>query len=55
MKTVIDTTKEIERLRKEKDKLIETFVDEMECISSQIKYLRYLEQLKCGIGGENEA
>lgn len=55
MEVVIDTTKEIERLRKEKDELVETFVSKVECINSQIKYLRCLEQLKHDAGGENEA
>ena len=55
MEVVIDAMKEIERFEKEKDKLIENFVNEAECINSQIKYLRYLEQLKHGTGGENEA
>lgn len=43
MTVVIDCDKEIEKLKNEKEKLIDKFVADAEAINAQIKYLRRLK------------
>lgn len=48
MEVTIDCDKEIARLTKEKEELIDMFIVRCESINAQIKYLKYLKENKGG-------
>lgn len=44
MTVSVDCDKEIERLKKEKDELVNRFIEKAESINAQIRYLKSLKE-----------